>query len=91
VTCSYCCDFVSFPKKIIEIARVPRLRASPRHGGAGRFFRIFSFFERIRKFLKIAPQKVDKKYSEKIEEVRGSRGYSPWVASPLGGERGSLS
>ncbi len=33
----------SFEKKIIEFVRVPRLRASPRHGGAGRCLKFFGF------------------------------------------------
>src|SRR5208337_1878111 len=37
-------------------------------------------------YIGIAPQKVNKKFSK-----WGSRGYSPWAASPSGGERGSPS
>jgi hypothetical protein len=51
--------------KLSISGRVPRLRASPRHGGAGSFSGYFSVTNPLRAFLKNARtlQKVDLKIS----------------------------
>jgi hypothetical protein len=76
----------------LKIARVPRLRASPRHGGAERVDYVFYLFKNDGKIFLTFPFIVQRENSlMTCEKWRGSRGCSPWVASPSGGERGSLS
>jgi len=77
------------------LRRVPRIRASPRHGGARRFFVIFIFFSLIdnaygdtpsRVYLKITitPHKVDEKFSfETGEIIKGVKGMLPLGCFPL--------
>ena len=72
--------------------RVTRLRASPRHGGS-RWFFIFLVSDLLPAHPKCDnPQRVDRNSHMKQENKKwGSRGCSPWAASPSGGERGSPS
>jgi hypothetical protein len=91
-------EFVQVTMKMRDIVTIQedsRLRASPRHGGAWRFFSLFSNQSddgAIKKL--ITTQEIDEKHSRRNSRNKkrmGAKGCSPHTASPSGGERGSPS
>jgi len=74
----------------LKLVRVPRLRASPRHGGAEGIFEVANLTRVISQIW--LPVSCEGKFSIKWRIAEwGSRGRSPWAASPSGGEGGSPS